>query len=145
MKAVPASAKIEELRREDTCNLAESSLYTVADPQSFGFGLPTSLMKPPWSLFAAARFSNMRPETVGLMAKMTSTGPGKDDGTAVGPDADGGSAGDSEGNPDGSVVRIGVGKGGTKLGGCAVDVIVVTTPPPPNGGYPYDGVSRGAR
>lgn len=145
MKAVPASAKIEKPRREATCNLAESSVYTVADLQSLGFGLPTSLMKPPRSLFAAARFSSMRPETVGLMTRMTCTGPGKDDGTGLGLGTDGGGAGDSEGNPDGSVVRIGVGKVGTKLGGCTMDVIVVTTPPPPSGGYPYDGVSRGAR
>lgn len=145
MKAVPASAKIEKPRLEDTCKLPEFSVYTVADLQSLGFGLPTSsLMKPPRSLFAAVRFSSMRAETVGgMMARMISTGPGKGDGTGPGVDAEGGGAGEREGKPDGSVGRIGVGKIGTKLVCCTMDVIVVTTGLPP--GYPYGGVSRGAR
>lgn len=154
VKLVPASAKIEEVRREEICNLPESSLYTVADLQSFGFGLPTSLMNPPRSLFAAVRFSSIRPETAGTMARRICTGPGKGDGAGPGPDVEGGGANEGEGNTDSGVVRSGVGKigtkdgtkvgigtkVGTKVGTVTMDVIVVTT------GYPpYGCVSRGAR
>lgn len=152
MKLVPASAKIEKVSRDEICNLPESSLYTVADLQSLGFGLPTSsLMNPPRSLFAAVRFSSIRPEIAGTMARMISTGPGKGDGAGPGPDVEGGVASEGEGNTDSGVVRSGVGKIGTKVGTkvgtrvgtCTMDVIVVTTPP--GNGYPYGGVSRGAR
>ena len=147
VKLVPASAKIEKLRREATCSLAESSRYMVADLQSLGFGLPTSLMNPPRSLF--------RPETVGLMTIMISTGLGNGDGTGLRlvtedggagegeSESEGEGEGEGEGKPGSDVVRSGVGKVGTRVGGCTIDVMVVTTPP--GNGYPYCGVSKGAR
>lgn len=59
-----------------------------------------------------------------MMFSMISTGPGNCEGTGPGIDAE------SEGKPESGVVRSGVGKIGTKLGGCAMDVIVVTAPRP---------------
>lgn len=141
MKVVPASAKSEKLRREDTCSLPESRRYTVADLQSLGFGLPTSLMNPPRSLFSAARFSSIRPEAVGTMASMISKGPGGVDGAGPGLDTGGGGATEGEGNS--GVVSIGGGKVGYRVGCGTMDVIVVTTPP--GNGYGSSGVSRGAK
>lgn len=134
VKLVPASAKTEAPRREASWSLALSSLNTVANLQSLGFGLPTSLIKPPRSLLSSLLFSSDRPKTVGIMANMTSSGPGNGDGEGL--------RLHGVGKPDSGVVRIGVGRVGyIVVGTCTMDVIVVTTGLPGNR-FP---VSSGAR
>lgn len=72
-----------------------------------------------------------------MMAIMISTGPGNTVGNGPGVVEEVGDVG--EGKPDSDVVRSGVGKIGTKVGTCTIDVIVVTTPP--GKGYGSCGVS----